>query len=163
MTPAIARAIVRTLPAFVTAVGVFVNQGAEEIEAVVREAGLGAVQLHGDENVAFAGRLSRPVIKSVTQMTDNLDVWPTNVMLLVDAHDPVRRGGTGTKADWVAAAILARRRRIMLAGGLNAGNVTAAIAQIRPYGIDISSGVESAPGIKDHGKIRALFQALQVS
>jgi phosphoribosylanthranilate isomerase len=80
--------------------------------------------------------------------------------VLLDAHDPVRRGGTGRTVDWTRAALLARRRPLILAGGLQADNVAAAIEQVAPAGIDISSGVERVPGIKDETKLRALFRAL---
>jgi phosphoribosylanthranilate isomerase len=75
------------------------------------------------------------------------------VTLLLDAHDPVRRGGTGMTVDWQQAADLARRRRLVLAGGLRPSNVAEAIAVVRPYGVDVCSGVESAPGMKDHDKV----------
>ncbi len=162
VSPAQARRVTRDLPPFVTTVGVFVNQPLDEIEQVAQAAGVSAIQLHGDEDRGFASRLSRPVIKAVSQLHGLVD-WPSNITLLVDAHDPARRGGTGQKADWKAAAALAKERRIVLAGGLNAENVATAIAQVKPFGIDVSSGVETAPGLKDHGRIRALFQALQVS
>lgn len=162
VTAAQVRRITRDVPAFVTTVGVFVNQPLDDIERTVAESGVSAIQLHGDEDRGFASRLSRPVIKSVTTQSATLD-WPSHVTLLVDAHDPVQRGGTGRTADWNAAAALARAHRVVLAGGLTAANIAAAIAQVRPFGVDVSSGVESSPGLKDHGKIRALFRALQVS
>ncbi len=163
VSPAQARRVTRELPPFVTTVGVFVNQSLDEIEQVAQAAGVSTVQLHGDEDRGFASRLSRPVIKAVSEQWQGLGDWPSNITLLVDAHDPARRGGTGQKADWKAAAALAKERRIVLAGGLNAENVATAVAQVKPFGIDVSSGVETAPGLKDHGRIRALFQALQVS
>lgn len=161
VTAAQVRRITRDVPAFVTTVGVFVNQPLEEIERRVLEAGVNTVQLHGDEDRGFASRLSRPVIKAISEF-DGVD-WPPGVTLLVDAHDPAARGGTGRTSDWKAAAGLARSRRVLLAGGLNPENVKTAVATVRPFGIDVSSGVEESPGIKDHRKIRALFQALQVS
>jgi phosphoribosylanthranilate isomerase len=82
-------------------------------------------------------------------------------MLLVDAHDPVRRGGTGTIADWGLAAELARHRAIVLAGGLTPENVADAVDWVQPFGIDVSSGVEVAPGIKDHDLMIALFEKLR--
>src|SRR5690606_29017789 len=112
-------------------VGVFVNQPLGEIEQIALDAGLSAVQLHGDEDRGFASRLSRPVIKAVSAGLDRVD-WPAHVTLLVDAHDPEQRGGTGRKADWAGAAALAKTRRVMLAGGLTAGNVAAAVAAVRP-------------------------------
>ena len=83
--------------------------------------------------------------------------------VLLDAHDPDRRGGTGRTIDWTAAAEVAKSRPILLAGGLTAENVADAVARVRPFGIDVSSGVERSPGIKDHNKIRALFEALHAT
>jgi phosphoribosylanthranilate isomerase len=80
--------------------------------------------------------------------------------VLLDAHDPARRGGTGRTIDWSAAAVVAQSRPILLAGGITPENVAEAVARVRPFGIDVSSGVERSPGIKDHDKIRALFEAL---
>jgi phosphoribosylanthranilate isomerase len=86
--------------------------------------------------------------------------WPSHSMVLLDAHDPVRRGGTGTTVDWSRAAAVAARRRIVLAGGLTPANVGDAIDRVRPFGIDVSSGVETSPGVKDRGKLRALFDVV---
>ena len=108
--------------------------------------------------------MNRPVIKAVSASRgrDPADRrrWPADVTLLIDAHDVDRRGGTGKKADWASAAALSDRRRIVLAGGLTPENVREAIAAVRPFGIDVSSGVESAPGIKDGNKLAALFEAV---
>jgi phosphoribosylanthranilate isomerase len=161
--PGAARAIVRTLPPFVTSVGVFVNQPADYVNEVAAFVGVGVVQLHGDESVGYASRLTRPVLKAMTVDTaagPEIEAWPAAAMILLDAHDPVRRGGTGRTIDWTAAASVASRRRIILAGGLNPENVAEAIASVRPFGIDVSSGVEQAPGIKDRGRIRTLFEAI---
>jgi phosphoribosylanthranilate isomerase len=81
-------------------------------------------------------------------------------MVLLDAHDPLRRGGTGKIVDWTRAASVAARRRIVLAGGLTPANVIDAIDRVRPFGIDVSSGVESSPGIKDATRLKALFAAV---
>jgi len=158
-----ARDIASRLRPFVTPVGVFVNQPATYINAVASLVGLGAVQLHGDEEPAFAATIRRPVVKAVTAATDQQVVsrWPSHVMLLVDAHDPARRGGTGRTADWTVAGELARTRPILLAGGLTPENIGRAVAQSRPFGVDVSSGVESAPGVKDHGLLAALFSELR--
>jgi phosphoribosylanthranilate isomerase len=161
--PSRARAIVRTLPAFVTPVGVFVDQPAEYVEQVAALVGLGVVQLHGNESVAYASALSRPVLKAMTVDAARGpagEQWPDTTMILLDAHDPVRHGGTGLTIDWTRAAVVAARRRVVLAGGLTPDNVGHAIASARPFGIDVSSGVEQAPGIKDRGRIRALFEAI---
>jgi phosphoribosylanthranilate isomerase len=153
-----ARTIARRLPPFVTPVGLFVNQPREFIAGVASLVGLGAVQLHGDETPEFAARMGAPVIKALA--VDRAAAWPAGTTLLLDAHDPVRRGGTGLTIDWTAAARLAAARRVLLAGGLTPENVADAIACVRPFGIDVSSGVERAPGVKDHQRIRALFEAV---
>ena len=80
--------------------------------------------------------------------------------MLLDAHDPAARGGTGRTIDWTAAAAIAADRPILLAGGVTPDNVAKAVALVRPFGVDVSSGVERAPGVKDHTRIRALFEAL---
>ena len=161
-----ARAIASTLPPFVTAVGVFVNQPLEYVKAVASLVKLGAVQLHGDETPEYAVAVSNPVIKAVSFVAlDDTDVgaWPARTTLLLDAHDPVKRGGTGRTIDWTAAAAVAARRQTLLAGGLTPDNVVEAVAQARPFGIDVSSGVERAPGVKDHQRMRALFEALRTA
>ncbi len=161
--PRRARDIVRALPPFVTPIGVFVNQPVGEVEEIAGFVRLGAVQLHGDEGPDMARALSHRVIKAVPLDAEGralgLDAWPDTLVLL-DAHDPVRRGGTGRRVDWRAAAAVARTRPIVLAGGLTSANVGEAVAQVRPAAIDISSGVEAVPGLKDHMRMRALFAAV---
>jgi phosphoribosylanthranilate isomerase len=162
IAPESARAIVGALPPFVTPVGVFVNQPPDAVNAIADRAGLGAVQLHGDETLEDVVQITRPVLKAIT--TEDAErgalQWPPRVMLLIDAYDPVRRGGTGQTTDWSVAAGLAARRRLLLAGGLQPDNVGSAVARVRPFGIDVSSGVETAPGIKDHDRLRALFRSV---
>jgi phosphoribosylanthranilate isomerase len=159
-----ARAIVSNLPPFVVPVGVFVNQPAAHVRGVAALVRLGAVQLHGEEDLLYVASMDYPVIKAVSvedgDETDRIDIWPRRTTLLLDVHDPVTRGGTGRTIDWSAAASIAARRRTLLAGGLTPDNVTQAVARVRPYGIDVSSGVERSPGVKDHARIRALFEAL---
>ena len=105
ITPERAAAIVRTLPPFVTPVGVFVDEPASHVNEVARIAGLGAVQLHGAETPDVLDAIERPVVKAVSEIdADTATRWPSRVRLLVDAHDPVHHGGTGRKADWSAAA-----------------------------------------------------------
>jgi phosphoribosylanthranilate isomerase len=160
--PARARDIVRALPPFVTPVGVFVDQPAGHVKDVAAVVGLGAVQLHGNEDVGFCRALGRRVIKaaSVERATALGGYWPFEVTLLLDAVDAERRGGTGQTVDWPAAAAIAARRRVILAGGLHPQNVGDAIRQVRPFAVDVSSGVESAPGVKDEGRLRAFFAAV---
>ena len=161
--PSRARDIIRSLPPFVTPVGVFVNQTAEEVNGVATLAGLGVVQLHGEETLAYASSITRPVVKAIAvekSSDEEVDRWPRHVTLLLDVHDPVVRGGTGRRVDWTRAAAIAVRRRIVLAGGLTPENVGDAIRAVRPFGIDVSSGVETSPGVKDHDRLRALFESI---
>jgi phosphoribosylanthranilate isomerase len=121
---------------------------------------LGAVQLHGDEPPDFATAVASPVIKALSPGAAVASAWPARVRLLLDVHDPIARGGTGRTIDWAAAGEIAALRPILLAGGLTPDNVAEAVARVRPFGIDVSSGVERAPGIKDHRRLRALFEAV---
>jgi phosphoribosylanthranilate isomerase len=158
-----ALAIVSALPPFVTPVGVFVNQASEYVNGVAALARLGAVQLHGDETAAYAGAMTRPVIKAVgvAQTDEEIAGWPPGTLLLLDVYDPVRRGGTGRTLDWTRASAIAARRRVVLAGGLTPDNVAEAISRVQPFGIDVSSGVEVAPGVKDHPGLARLFEAVR--
>jgi phosphoribosylanthranilate isomerase len=159
-----AREIVRALPAGVTPVGVFVDQPLEYIMEVARIVRLGAVQLHGSEAIAAFAPVEQRLIKAVPVgegfAPATVDELPSHITVLLDAHDPVRRGGTGRTIDWSVAAAVAARRPTILSGGLTPGNVSDAVARVRPYMIDVSSGVESAPGVKDALKLRALFAAV---
>ena len=159
-----ARAIVAALPPFVATVGVFVNQPADYVNGVASLVGLSAVQLHGDETAAFAGLMRRPVIKAIglghNGTGEIAAVWSERFTILLDAHDPEQRGGTGQTIDWTTAARVAGERRVLLAGGLTPDNAAEAVGRVRPFGIDVSSGVEAKPGVKDHGKLRDLFHAI---
>ena len=164
LDPERARAIVADLPDGVVPVGVFVNQSPDDVAAIVRRAGLGAVQLHGGEDPAAFSGLGVQLIKAVPvrdgfepEVTASI---PAHVTVLLDAHDPVRHGGTGRTIDWALAARVAASRDTVLSGGLTPVNVRAAVEAVRPYMIDISSGVESEPGVKDADRLRALFQEL---
>ena len=159
-----ARGIVAALPPFVTAVGVFVNQPREEVLRVAQAVTLGAVQLHGDEPPAWYASFPHRVIKAVG-VREGFDVEtlahvPASATVLLDAHDPIRRGGTGRPVDWTLAAAAARARPVILSGGLTPGNVRAAVDAVQPYAVDVASGVEAAPGIKDHAKLREFFARL---
>ena len=163
VTPAQAAAI-WTAGALMARVGVFVNESPDVIREVVREARLTAVQLHGDEQVENYLSCGAPLIKAVS-LSDAASVsaaavLPTNVTVMVDASDHVRRGGTGQLADWARAAELARVRPIILAGGLTPANVSDAIRHVQPWAIDVSSGVEISPGIKNPASLTALFGAI---
>jgi phosphoribosylanthranilate isomerase len=136
-------------------VGVFVDETADQINRIVAASGISTVQLNDESDPAAMVALDRPVLKVVTlaNVERLAPRWPADVTLLLDAHDPVRRGGTGMTVDWVRAAAIARSRRLILAGGLGPANVAEAIERVRPYGVDVSSGVESRPGVKDPWKV----------
>jgi phosphoribosylanthranilate isomerase len=155
ISPEQAKAILAELPSSVMTVGVFVNESVDGIRSVVAATGLTAVQLHGDEPPAYEDALPWPLFRSVSLDTaeDACGAWAPETTLLLDAADPARRGGTGQAVDWGRAAVLARGRRLILAGGLAPGNVAEAIATVRPYGVDVSSGVEESPGVKDFRKV----------
>ena len=155
VTPERAAEIIAGLPASVMTVGVFVNEPVDRIRRIAEQARLTAVQLHGDEPPAYADALAWPVFRSVTLDTapQACASWSAATTLLLDAADPERRGGTGLTVDWQGAADLARERRVVLAGGLTPGNVGEAIGRVQPYGVDVSSGVEDSPGVKDVTKM----------
>ena len=146
-----ARDIVEAVPADVPVVGVFVDAPLEEIVAVVAHSGIRIVQLHGDEPERYAAALKMPLLRAAG-VEVALDSWPSATLLL-DAMTRDARGGTGTRVDWARAGVVARQRKTILAGGLTAGNVAEAIAIVRPFGVDVSSGVEASPGRKDHDQV----------
>ena len=158
-----AREIIAAIPAPVSVVGVFVNQ-VDEASRLAAELGLSAVQFHGDETAEDCRRAGARVIRSVSvrdgSAVETALALPESVTILLDAHDPVKRGGTGCVVDWSVAREIARRRFTILSGGLNPDNVTDAVAAVNPWAIDVSSGVEQSPGRKDPAKVLALFAAL---
>jgi phosphoribosylanthranilate isomerase len=160
-----AAAIIASLPPFVTTVGVFVNESADTMAGMCRDLGLGAVQLHGDEPAAVWSGWPCPVLKAVGVGPDfdpeTLRTWPRGVVPLLDAADAVRRGGTGRPVDWNLAAAAARVRSLVLAGGLTPETVGAAIAAVRPPAVDVSSGIEVTPGVKDRERMRAFVLAVR--
>lgn len=148
-------------------VGLFVNEPPAEVVAVARAVGLDLAQLSGDEPPEDADALPLPLIKAVRLDGSVREAaWVgragPRLTLLVDAHVPGAYGGTGVTADWERAAELARRVPLLLAGGLSSDNVAAAIAAVRPAGVDVSSGVESA-GVKDSARIAAFVAAARAA
>lgn len=155
-----AGAIIRHLPPFVTTVGVMVNPSAEDI-ARAADAGLRLAQVHG---TVPAGALRLPVLRAVhlgASGADDIEPDVDDDTVLLDANDPVRHGGTGQTLDWARARAVAEKRRIVLAGGLTPSNVRDAILAVRPYAVDVASGIESGPGTKDLLKLRAFMDAVR--
>jgi phosphoribosylanthranilate isomerase len=157
LTIAAAAALVRDLPPFVQAVGLFVDADPAFIESVLREVPLDLLQFHGDETPADCARFGRPYIKAVrvNRDTDLLKCaadFDAARGLLLDAYIPGVPGGTGERFDW--SLIPAKLGRpVILSGGLNPDNVAEAVRTVRPWAVDVSSGVEAAKGIKDAHKI----------
>lgn len=161
-----ARRIVESVPPFVWVVGVFVNATTDEVEAIASEVGLHAVQLHGDETPAQVARLSRPTLKALQVKDGSVETDARRFRrvhaLVLDAAQP-GYGGGGQTFDWKLARRVARTRPVLLAGGLTPDNVGAAVRAVRPLGVDVASGVERAPGIKDERKVRAFLRAARTA
>lgn len=163
-----AASIAGEIPDAVWKVGVFVDPSPETLSAAAAGAGLDFVQLAGDETAASCAAAPRPAWK-VLRLAPGTTPEAAQVRaeayadctLVIDAGVPGAYGGTGQAADWQAAALLASQRRVVLAGGLRAGNVGAAIEQVRPWAVDVSSGVEAEPGVKDEFELKAFGRALE--
>lgn len=157
---AMARQIISTLPPFVTTVGVFVNETVDGVREVRREAGVDLVQLHGDESPEAVSALGPSVIKAIRirggESFDGIERYEPRAFLL-DAHDDAAYGGTGLRFDWDLAQWV-EDVPMLIAGGLTPDNVGEAIRATRPYGVDVSTGVEHEPGRKDPAKMQAFIQ-----
>jgi len=155
------------LPKKAKAVGIFVNTAPAEVVALCKSLKLHAAQLHGDETPEEVAELasSLPVYKAFRVEPDfplvTLDEYPDAYAFLFDAAHTGQYGGTGHTTDWDVARRAAVGRRIILAGGLKVENVAAAVRIVRPYGIDVASGVESKPGKKDHGLLREFVEEVR--
>lgn len=144
-------------------VGVFVNASVAEIRAIMDTCGLSLAQLHGDETPKTLEALDGKAFKAFRGVPPSVNgfVREDAPAFLVDASVKGTYGGTGTTADWKGAAELAKYYPVLLAGGLTSENVEEAILRVRPWGVDVASGVESAPGMKDVNKMRAFVQAVR--
>jgi len=160
-----ARAIVAALPPFVTAVGLFVDPAQDQVEAVLRRCPLGLLQFHGDEAAGFCGGFGLPYIKAARVRADAdlvqyLSPYQGAQGWLLDAYHERLYGGSGETFDW---KLIPRQlaRPVILSGGLTPDNVAAAVRQVRPWAVDVSSGVEAAKGIKDAAKIAAFIAGVK--
>ena len=146
-------------------VGVFVNSPVDEVKNILETCHLDLVQLHGDETPemleAFNGKAFKAIRLSADGITDERMIADNAPALLVDAAVKGVYGGSGVTADWSAAAELAKKYPLLLAGGLTSENVADAVRQVRPWGVDVASGVESAPGEKDAAKMSAFVKAVK--
>lgn len=162
-----AREIVHGLPPFVSRVGLFVNERRDYIESVIEEVGLDLIQFHGDESPSECQGYSRPYIKAL-RVYSGLDIETISASyreasgILLDTHVSGVAGGTGRVFDW-GLVPGAMKSPLILAGGLNPANVYDAIQKVHPYAVDVSGGVESGPGIKDHDKVYAFIKAVRTS
>lgn len=160
--PEEATRIINLLPPFVQAVGLFVNEEPETVNQISRLCRLGLVQLHGDETPEYCASIEARIMKafrvrSLTCLDPIADYFLSGCLL--DAYSPSFYGGTGTSFNWeIAHEAVQRGHRIVLAGGLTPANVSEAVRQVKPWGVDVSSGVESAPGRKDIKKVREFIR-----
>jgi phosphoribosylanthranilate isomerase len=166
IAPTEARAIIERLPPFVEAVGVYADETEmDHVTAIADKSGIGTIQLHGPRFPELAARparycLIRAVAVGEGFKAESLAAIRANAFLL-DAFHPKLSGGTGKTFDWELAREANNHGTIILAGGLNPENVGRAIQEVRPYAVDVASGVESEPGKKDAGLLRAFFAAVQ--
>ncbi|HEX8956907.1 MAG TPA: phosphoribosylanthranilate isomerase [Burkholderiaceae bacterium] len=154
--------LARAVPPFVTVVGLFVNPSVDYVREVLAKVPLGVLQFHGEESPEFCGQFGRPYLKAI-RVKPGVDLvqcaasYRTAQSLLLDAYVEGTQGGTGESFDW---ALIPHELPlpVILSGGLHAGNVGEAIRQVRPYAVDVSSGVEAAKGIKDAAKVAAFIK-----
>jgi phosphoribosylanthranilate isomerase len=169
VSPAAAWEIIRKLPPFVEAIGVFVNWAPEAVLSLARALRLHGAQLHGDETASDVETLARQmtVIKAVQVKSgfrpESLKKFSAASAILLDGFRAGLHGGTGATVDWKLAASVGRHANIILAGGLTPENVAGAISIARPYAVDVASGVESKPGKKDSRLVRAFMSAVEAA
>jgi phosphoribosylanthranilate isomerase len=162
VTPEEAKAIIDGLAVRPKIVGVFIDQSEDEVREVATFVGLDLLQLHGSEPPGFdAGKPVIKVLKVRDGAIPGADDWPDPIML--DSWSADQRGGTGRTWDWDRARPLLSRRRVFIAGGLEPGNVGKVVSGFKPYGVDVSSGVESSLRVKDPDKVRAFLHAVRLA
>lgn len=167
VTATIAADIVQAVGPFVTTVGLFVNEAVDVVSDTLRRTGIQVLQFHGDESKAYCEQFERPFIKAI-RMAPDIDVaaavalHPQAGGYLFDAWQPDAYGGTGLVFDWERLSHDIARS-VILAGGLTSDNVAAAVSQTQPYAVDVSSGVESAPGIKDETLVQKFIQQARLA
>lgn len=157
--------ISQCIPAFVSRVALFKDAEQEMVESVLAQVEIDLIQFHGSETVTYCEQFNRPYIKALGMkgtehdasfLISSTKTYQSAKAILLDGHAPGEAGGTGESFDWASIATV--EKPVVLAGGLSAENVRQAIALVQPYAVDVSSGVESSPGIKDKDKIAAFMQ-----
>jgi phosphoribosylanthranilate isomerase len=162
VTPEEAKAIIDGLSLRPTIVGVFIDQDANEVRDIAEFVGLDLLQLHGSEPPGYdAGTPVMKVLKVKGGQVPDAGPWPDPIML--DSWSADQRGGTGRTWNWESARELLATRRVFIAGGLQPGNVSKVVSDFKPYGVDVSSGVESAVRVKDPDKVRAFVHAVRMA
>ena len=162
VSPEDARAILDGLAVRPSIVGVFIDQDADEVRDIAHFVGLDLLQLHGSEEPGFdAGRPIMKVLKIRGEHVPDADAWPDPIML--DSWSADQRGGTGRTWRWDLARHLLATRKVFIAGGLEPGNVGEVVSRFKPYGVDVSSGVESSLRLKDPEKLRAFVHAVRLA
>ena len=169
VSPNVVKSIAANLPPFILPVGVFVNEEAKVVRNIVDECGLALAQIHGDETADFCESLGRPVMRGIRLQDRNTFLAMAEYKgrarvrgFVLDAFSQDLHGGTGKIADWELAKEAAHSFSFLLAGGLTPENVQDAIQKVEPYGVDVSSGVETSPGKKDPAKVQAFVQAVRL-
>ncbi|MBL8188243.1 MAG: phosphoribosylanthranilate isomerase [Acidobacteria bacterium] len=166
IAPEAARAIIEQLPSSVTTVGIFVNEAQpQDVIEILDVSSAQLAQLHGDENAAYCSAVGAERVIKALRVGESFDVrqvlnYPAWAILL-DAFDKNLYGGTGKIANWDVAREAAKLTRLFLAGGLSPENIVEAIQSVEPFAVDVNSGVESAPGIKDANRLRTLKQEME--
>jgi len=164
ISPPEAQKIIKELPPFVTKVAVFVDCPFRQITKITNKLFINAIQLHGSETPEFCAKFSYPVIKAL-RIKDSIDILQVDSFatqtILFDTYSETDYGGTGKSFNWKVLKKLNTDKKIILSGGLNPGNIEKAITTVRPYGVDVSSGVEKSPGIKDHKQIKEFIEAVK--
>jgi phosphoribosylanthranilate isomerase len=161
--PRAAADIVRKLPPFIKTVGVFVNEPVETVGQIASEAGIDLIQLHGDESPEICRRLKKRAIKvirvkSLESLESVIDFKDVISSLLLDTYSQEMHGGTGHIFNWDIAVEAKKYGRIILSGGLTPDNVADAVRYVRPYAVDVSSGVELSRGKKDHARLKLFIE-----
>lgn len=153
--------IIKRLPPFVKSVGIFVNEDGSEVRRIIDLTGIDLIQLHGDEPPEFCSLFTRPVIKAI-RIKDRESISPLakyNVSaFLLDSYSETVYGGTGEGFDLDIAVVAKRYGRIILSGGLTPDNIIDVVEKVMPYAVDVSSGVETSKGKKDHEKVRVFIE-----